>query len=90
MVISMLIANAMFSRSLILVLQWVYLHPERRFHLNELRHLTGLGSASIQHEIDRLEASELILIGASDSCTKNKPLQRGLFFFIGGCCRHYG
>ena len=75
MVISMLIANALFSKSLILVLQWVYLHPERRFHLNELRRLTGLGSASIQREIDRLEAAELIVVKriANLRCIKANP-----------------
>ena len=34
--------------------------PERAFHLNELRRLTGLGSASLQRELNRLANAGLV------------------------------
>lgn len=34
--------------------------PERSYHLNELRRLTGLGSASLQRELNRLAEAGLV------------------------------
>ena len=50
----MSIASALFSDSQCRVLQWLFGQPERSFHLSELRRLTGLGSASLQRELNRL------------------------------------
>lgn len=36
-------------------------HPQREFHLSELRRLTGLGSASLQRELNRLVSAGLLL-----------------------------
>jgi predicted nucleotidyltransferase len=57
----MSVAAALFSDSQSRVLRWVFSHPERDFHLNELRRLTGLGSASLQRELNRLADTGLIL-----------------------------
>ena len=56
----MSIATALFSDSQSRVLQWLYGQPDRRFHLNELRRLTQLGSASLQRELNRLADAGLV------------------------------
>ena len=56
----MSIASALFSESQSRVLQWLFGQPEREFHLNELRRLTKLGSASLQRELNRLAGAGLI------------------------------
>jgi predicted nucleotidyltransferase len=48
------ISTALFSDSQSRVFQWIFGQPERAYHLNELRRLTGLGSASLQRELNRL------------------------------------
>ncbi len=56
----MLIASALFSDSQSRVLRWVFGHPDRVFHLSELRRLTGLGSASLQRELNALADARLV------------------------------
>lgn len=56
----MSIAASLFSESQSRVYRWVFGQPERGFHLSELRRLTGLGSASLQRELNRLAASGLV------------------------------
>jgi predicted nucleotidyltransferase len=56
----MSIATALFSDSQSRVLQWLFGQPERDFHLSELRRLTGLGSASLQRELNRLAEAGLV------------------------------
>ena len=56
----MSIATALFSDSQSRVLRWLFGQPGRGFHLSELRRLTGLGSASLQRELNRLAEAGLL------------------------------
>ena len=56
----MSIATALFSDSQSRVFRWLFGQPEREFHLSELRRLTGLGSASLQRELNRLAEVGLV------------------------------
>jgi predicted nucleotidyltransferase len=56
----MSIATALFSDSQARVFRWLFGQPEREFHLSELRRLTGLGSASLQRELNRLAEVGLV------------------------------
>jgi len=56
----MSIASALFTDSQARVLRWLFGHPERSFYLSELRRLTGLASASLQRELNRLAEAGLI------------------------------
>lgn len=56
----MSIAAALFTDSQSRLFVWLFGQPDRAFHLNELRRLTGLGSASLQRELSRLTTSGLI------------------------------
>jgi predicted nucleotidyltransferase len=56
----MSIATALFSDSQSRVFQWLFGQPDREFHLSELRRLTGLGSASLQRELNRLAKAGLV------------------------------
>lgn len=56
----MSISKALFSDSQSRVFRWVFGQPERGYHLNELRRLTGLGSASLQRELGKLAAAGLV------------------------------
>lgn len=56
----MSLSSALFSPSQSLVLGWVFGHPEREFHLNELLRLTQLSSASLQRELNRLSESGIV------------------------------
>lgn len=56
----MSIATALFSDSQSRVFQWLFGQPEREFHLSELRRLTGLGSSSLQRELNRLAKAGLV------------------------------
>lgn len=56
----MSIAAALFSDSQIRVLRWLFGQPERGIHLNELMRLTGLGSASLQRELNKLVNAGLV------------------------------
>lgn len=57
----MSLATALFSDSQTRVFRWLFGHPQREFHLSELRRLTGLGSASLQRELNRLASAGLLL-----------------------------
>jgi len=57
----MSIATTLFSDSQIRIYRWLFGEPEREFHLSELRRLTGLGSASLQRELNRLADAGLVL-----------------------------
>lgn len=57
----MSIASALFSKSQISLLSWLFGQPERSYHLSELRRLTGLGSASLQRELNRLADAGLVV-----------------------------
>jgi predicted nucleotidyltransferase len=56
----MSIASALFSDSQSRVFRWLFGQPDRGFHLSELRRLTGLGSASLQRELNRLAEAGLV------------------------------
>jgi predicted nucleotidyltransferase len=56
----MAIAEALFSDSQSRVFQWLFGQPDRGFHLSELRRLTGLGSASLQRELNKLADAGLV------------------------------
>jgi predicted nucleotidyltransferase len=56
----MSIANGLFTDSQIRLFRWLIGQPNRAFHLNELGRLTGLGSASLQRELNRLVDARLV------------------------------
>jgi predicted nucleotidyltransferase len=56
----MSIASALFTDSQAKVLRWLFGQPTRSFYLSELRRLTGLASASLQRELNRLSEAGLI------------------------------
>lgn len=57
--LAMSIKRALFTESQAKVLFWIFGQPSRSYHLSELRRLTGLGSASLQREINRLVDAKL-------------------------------
>ena len=56
----MSLASAIFSDSQSRLFRWLFGHPDREYHLSELRRLTGLGSASLQRELNGLVAAGLV------------------------------
>ncbi len=56
----MSIATALFTDSQSRVFRCLFGQPERGYHLNELRRLTGLGSASLQRELKKLADAGLV------------------------------
>ena len=56
----MSIFSAIFTESQSRLFVWLFGQPERAFHLSELRRLTGLGSASLQRELNRLAVAGLV------------------------------
>ena len=56
----MVVVTALFSESQSKVFRWLFGQPDRAFHLSELRRLTGLGSASLQRELNRLAEAGLV------------------------------
>lgn len=56
----MRIGSAIFTDSQAKVYRWLFGQPERVYHLSELRRLTGLGSASLQRELNRLADAGLV------------------------------
>ena len=56
----MSIASALFTDSQSRIYRWLFGQPDREFHLSELRRLTGLGSASLQRELNRLASAGLV------------------------------
>lgn len=57
----MSISTALFSDGQSRVYRWVFGQPAREFHLSELRRLTGLGSATLQRELNALADAGLVL-----------------------------
>ena len=55
----MSLKDAVFTDSQAKVYLWIFGQSERSYHLSELRRLTGLGSASLQREINRLVVASL-------------------------------
>ena len=60
LIFSMTLASALFTDSQSRLFNWLFGQPQRAYHLNELRRLTGLGSASLQRELNRLAAAGLV------------------------------
>ena len=56
----MTIGSALFTDSQSRLFLWLFGQPERAYHLNELRRLSGLGSASLQRELNRLATAGLV------------------------------
>ena len=56
-----MVCNAFFSPAQASLLAWLFGQPDRWFHVNELLRLTGLGSASLQRELARLDAGGLVV-----------------------------
>lgn len=54
-------SSALLTDSQSRVFTWLFGQPERSFHLSELRRLTGLGSASLQRELNRLVEGGLLI-----------------------------
>ena len=57
----MSISTALFSEGQSRVYRWVFGEPGREFHRNELLRLTGLGSATLQRELNALADAGLVL-----------------------------
>lgn len=66
----MSLKDAVFTDSQAKVYLWIFGQPERSYHLSELRRLTGLGSASLQREINRL-----VVAGLANSALKGNQRQ---------------
>ena len=66
----MSLKDAVFTDSQAKVYLGIYGQPERSYHLSELRRLTGLGSASLQREINRL-----VVAGLANSALKGNQRQ---------------
>lgn len=60
LIFGMNIGAAIFSDSQARLYRWLFGQPERIYHLSELRRLTGLGSASLQRELNRLVNAGLV------------------------------
>lgn len=56
----MSIAGALLSPSQRRLFVWLFGQPERSYHLSELLRLTGLGSASLQRELNKLTDAGLV------------------------------
>ena len=57
----MSLKHALFTESQSKVYAWIFGQPDRSYHLNELGRLTGLASASLQREINRLTEAGLVI-----------------------------
>ena len=60
LIFGMNLSAAIFTDSQSRLYSWLFGQPERAYHLNELRRLTGLGSASLQRELKRLATAGLV------------------------------
>lgn len=60
LIFGMSIFSALFTESQAKLFIWLFGQPERGYHLSELRRLTGLGSASLQRELNRLAEAGLL------------------------------
>ena len=79
--------DALFTPSQAKVYALIFGQPDRGFHLNELRRLTGLASASLQREVNRLFAAGLVVsenVGnlRRISANKQSPVFTPLFELI--------
>lgn len=54
------IGDALFSRAQQPILARIFGEPDRWFHVKELIRLTGLGSATVQRELSRLETGGIV------------------------------
>lgn len=50
----MSLKDSLFTDSQSKVYAWIFGHPDRSYHLSELARLTGLASASLQREVNRM------------------------------------
>jgi hypothetical protein len=66
----MSISTALFSSGQARVFRWVFGQPAREFYLSELRRLSGLGSATLQRELNALADAGL----AADPGNKRRIL----------------
>lgn len=57
----MSLAHAVFSDRQARLFRWLFGQPGRSFYLNELLRLTGLSSASLQQELERLTETGVVL-----------------------------
>lgn len=57
----MSVASAFLTDRQARLFAWLFGQPTRSFHLSELRRLTGLGSASVQSELNRLTDAGLLV-----------------------------
>lgn len=57
----MSVASAFLTDRQTRLFAWLFGQPTRSFHLSELRRLTGLGSASVQSELNRLTDAGLLV-----------------------------
>lgn len=57
----MSVASAFLTERQARLFAWLFGQPTRSFHLSELRRLTGLGSASVQSELNRLTDAGLLV-----------------------------
>lgn len=57
----MSLARAIFSDRQARLFRWLFGQPERSFFLNELLRLSGLSSASLQQELNRLTLASVVL-----------------------------
>ena len=55
-----MISRALFSPSLQKILALLFVRVDEAFYLNEIIRLTGLGSATVQRELQRLTTAGLI------------------------------
>ena len=60
LIFGMTSSSAIFTDSQSRLYAWLFGQPDRAYHLNELRRLTGLGSASLQRELNRLATAGLV------------------------------
>ena len=60
LIFGMNLSAAIFTDSQSRLYSWLFGQPDRAYHLNELRRLTGLGSASLQRELNRLATAGLV------------------------------
>ena len=72
--LEMSLRNALFTDSQAKVYRWIFGDPTRAYYLSELRRLTGLGSASLQREINRLADAGLatsVMVGNQRQISAN-------------------
>ncbi len=60
LIFGMNLSAALFTDSQSRLFTWLFGQPERAYHLNELRRLTGLGSASLQRELNRMASAGVV------------------------------